>query len=490
MTVNHDQFMKIRYLKTVEKLNSVQIAEKLSLTERLVRKWWNLTAYPEQQGISRLKKIDEFIPRIESMLKDCSSLSGEQIYQKLRAIGFTGSIGCVNRYLRKSRPKTPRSFLSLNFEPGEAMQIDFGDCGTLMENGRHIRLCVCAAVLCYSRLLYAKIIPSEKQEYTFTFLKEAFEFFHGVPRKVILDNFKAAVLHHARHSPAEFHPAFSDFCAHYGILPVACNVRSPYEKGRIESGIGYIKGNFMRGNTFRSLEEAQCSLRNWLDTVANVRIHNTTRKRPIDLFQESEQAALTPVNPNPFDCSRIECRRIDSQCRFKFEGSYYSVPHIYANADVKIRITAERIFVYHSGRQITSHLRAVCKNSIVDDPGHFKVMLEERKTANRQNMMANFLALGPDAETLKRELESRVLDSTRHIKRILTLVDIYGKDSVVNALQAAVANQVFGADYVEFILRMKAAPPDSFSAPLHVTQGADNLNIKLDAPDLSIYDFK
>lgn len=488
MIVSHEDFMKIRYLRTVENLTSIQIAEKLSLDERLVRKWWNFPTYPEKQEITRTKKIDVFIPRIESMLKDCPRLSGEQIFQKLRMIGFTGSIGCVTRYLRRARPKPQRSFLSLNFEPGEAMQLDFGDCGTLMENGRRIRLCVCAAVLCYSRLLYAKIIPSEKQEYTFTFLKEAFEFFHGVPRKLIVDNFKAAVLHHAPHCPAEFHPAFLDFCAHYGILPTACNVRAPYEKGRIESGIGYIKGNFMRGNTFRSMEEAQCSLRDWLENIANVRIHSTTRRRPVDLFQESEQAALTPVNPNPFDCSRIERRRVDSRCRFKFEGSYYSVPAIYVNTDVKIRITADRIFVYHDNRQITSHLRAVCRNSVIDDPGHFKVMLEERKTASRQNMMANFLALGPDAETLKRELESRVLDSSRHIKRILTLVDIYGKDAVANALQAAVENQVFGADYIEFILRMKAAPPDSFSSALHVTQGADNLNIKLDAPDMSVYD--
>lgn len=488
MIVNHEKFMQIRYLKTVENLNSVQIANKLGMSERLVRHWWNQTAYPEEKKITRSKKINAFIPRIESLLKDCPSLSGEQIFQKIKSTGFTGSIGCVHRLLRESRPKQQRSFLSLSFDPGEAMQIDFGDCGTLMQNGKRIRLCVCAGVLCYSRLLYAKIIPSEKQEYTFAFLKEAFEFFHGVPHKLILDNFKAAVLHHARHCPAEFHPAFLDFCAHYGILPVACNVRAPYEKGRIENAIGYLKGNFMRGNTFCSLEEAQCSLRNWLDTVANVRIHSTTRRRPVDLFQETEQAALSPVNPNVFDCSRIEQRHIDSQSRFCFEGSYYSVPSMYANSEVKIRITPEKIFAYHDGRQIANHLRAICKNSIVDDPGHFKVMLEERKTASRQNMMANFLALGPDAEILKKELEERVLDSNRHIKRILTLVDIYGKESVVNALQAAIANEVFGADYIEFILRMKAAPPDSFQSVLHVTQGSDNLNIKLDDPDMSIYD--
>lgn len=488
--MNHELFLKIRYLRTVENLSSGQIAENLKMSERTVRNWWHLERFPEQKTVLRTKKIDAFIPKIESLLKDCPTLSGTQIYQKIHSLGFNGSASGVRRFLADFRPECKPGFLTLHFDPGEAMQIDFGDCGTLRQGGKNVRLCICAAVLCHSRLLFAKLIPSEKQEYTFAFLMEAFAFFQGVPRKLIVDNFKAAVIRHPRNCPAEFHPAFLDFCAHYGTLPVACNVRAPYEKGRIENGIGYIKGNFLRGSSFHSLEEAQCSLRQWLDNIANVRIHNSTRRRPLDLFEESEKAALTPVNPHSFDCGRMERRHVDSRCRFKFEGNYYSVPGTCANREVVIKITPERIYVYLDKRQITSHLRSMEKNAIIDDPGHFKVMLESRQMAARQNFSANFLALSPDAAIIKREIEARSLDTSRHIRKIMTLVDIYGKELVINAMHCAVDNQVFGSDYIEYILRLKIRPAENFQGMLHVTQGIDNLNLQLDEPDMSVYDIE
>lgn len=486
--MTHEQFIQIRFLKTVEKLSSVQIGEKLGISERTVRDWWNLPQYPGKTARESESILESFIPRIESLLKDCPSLSGTQIYQKLRTFGYSGSSSTIRRFLNKARPTPQRSFLPLDFDPGEALQIDFGDCGYLQQGNRKIRLCICAGVLCYSRLLFAQLIPSEKQEYTFAFLMNAFQFFGGVPRRIIVDNFKGAVLSHPKGGNVEYHPAFLDFCSHYGTAPTACNVRAPNEKGRIENGIGYIKGNFMRGSRFNSLEEAQCSLHNWLTTIANVRIHNTTKRRPIELFEEKEKAALLPLNPYQFDCSRIEERHVDSRCRFKFEGSHYSVPVAYAGRNVTIKVTPDRIHVYADKRLITSHMRALERNSIVDDPGHFKVMLEERQLAARQNFLANFLALGKDAATLKQELEKRSLDPISHIRKILTLANIFGKDTVVSALQSAMENQVYGAEYIEYIIRLKQHPADPVESTIHVTNGADKLNLTLDQPDLSVYE--
>jgi Transposase and inactivated derivatives len=486
--MTHEQFIQVRFLKTVENLSSIQIAEKLGLKERTIRDWWNLSSYPSKEVRESNTILETFIPRIESLLKDCPSLSGTQIYQKLRSFGYCGSPSTVRRFVNKARPVPKHSFLPLNFDPGEALQVDFGDCGYLQQGNRKIRLCICACVLCYSRLLFAKLIPSEKQEYTFAFLMDAFQFFGGVPRRIVVDNFKGAVLHHPKGGNAEYHPAFLDFCAHYGIIPHACNVRAPNEKGRIENGIGYIKGNFMRGSRFHSLEEAQCSLQNWLETIANVRIHNTTKRRPIDLFNEKEKMALLPLNPYQFDCSRIEERHVDSRCRFKFEGSHYSVPAICAGQNVSIRITPDRIHVYMDKRQITSHKRAVERNTIVDDPNHFKVMLDERQTAARQNLLASFLALDEDAAVFKNELESRAVDTTQHIKKIMTLVNIWGKDIVVRALQSAVSNKVYGAEYIEYIIRLKQHPAVPIDNALHVTNGADKLAMTLNQPDLSVYE--
>lgn len=196
--MTHEQFIQIRFLKMTENLTSAQIGEKLGIDDRTVRSWWNLSQYPGKTERKVESILEPFIPRIESLLKDCPSLSGTQIYQKLCTYGYVGSPSTIRRFLSKARPKPQRSFLPLNFEPGEALQIDFGDCGYMQQGNRKIRLCICAGVLCYSRLLYAQLIPSEKQEYTFAFLMNAFQFFGGVPRRIIVDNFKGAVLSHPK----------------------------------------------------------------------------------------------------------------------------------------------------------------------------------------------------------------------------------------------------------------------------------------------------
>ncbi len=488
--LTHDQYVQIRYLFTVEHLNSVQISERLGIAERTVRNWWKLSAYPQKLETGRSGIMNEFAERIKVMLSEYPKLSGTQIYQRLQRFGYGGSTSTIRRYLSSVRPKNARAFLTLAFEPGEAMQVDFGYSGYLWQGDRKIRLCICAVVLCHSRLMYAEIIPSEKMEHTFACLQNALRFFGGAPRKIIVDNFKGAVLHHGRHGDVRYNSRFLDFTSHYGMLPVACNVRSPHEKGRIENGIGYIKGNLITGSNFSSLEEARLSLQVWLKDIANVRIHGTTRKRPIDLYEQEEKPALLPLNPHCFDCARNETRIVDTRCRVRYDGNQYSVPSRYAKSSVNLKITTDTVYIYHKNKLIAFHARSYSKGEEVVDSQHYQVMLDERRTAAKQNLKSDFLALGRDAEIVWRELQDRLTNPERHMKKIMLLVEIYGKCAVQNALISAVENQVYGSDYIEFLIRLKSRPVENTMGLLHVTKGVDNLNISLETPDLDTYDIQ
>ena len=145
--LSREQYVQIRYLFTVEKLNSVQIGERLDIPERTVRSWWKLEEYPDRSKIARAKVTDDFTGRIKRMLDDYPKLTGTQVYQRLQRLGYRGSAATVRRYLGLVRPKSFRAFLTLEFEPGEAMQVDFGYCGYLRHGDKNIRLCVCAVVL-------------------------------------------------------------------------------------------------------------------------------------------------------------------------------------------------------------------------------------------------------------------------------------------------------------------------------------------------------
>ena len=488
--LSYDLYVQIRYLAVSEGLNSIQISERLGIPERTVRNWWRLEEYPERSGTNIEQLLDGFTDSIVRMLDDCPKLTGTQVFQRLCRLGYRGSASTIRRYLARIRPRPVRAFLSLEFDPGEAMQVDFGYCGSLRYGNRNIRLCVCAVILCHSRLLYAEIIPSEKMEYTFSCLQNSLRFFGGAPRKIIVDNFKGAVLRHGRHGDVRYNPRFLDFTSHYGMLPVACNVKAPQEKGRIENAIGYIKGNFIRGSRFSGLEEAQISLQNWLDNIANVRCHGTTRKRPVDMFEKTEKTALLPLNVNSFDCARIESRTTDVCCRVHCDGNQYSVPERYAGRPVRLKITVDTVFIYHNEKLIATHSRNYSKGATVADPRHCRLMLDERKTAAAQNLKSDFLALGNDAAAMLRALESRFENLNTHMKKIMLLTEIYGPNAVKNAMTCAVENQVYGSDYVEYLIRLKSRPVANAMGLLHVSQGADKLNITLDKPDLNTYDIK
>lgn len=487
MKMTNELFMKLRSMRTFDKLTSAQISQKLGIPERTVRNWWNEDFFPVKLSRIRHKIIHDYEDKINALLAETPSLTGTQLYQKLLRYGFKGSPDVVRRYLAHTRPQSRRTFLELNFEPGEAIQIDFGECGFIQYEGRRIQLKVLAMVLCHSRMMYAELIPSEKLEFTLAGIANGFEFFSGVPRKLIVDNFRGAVDSHPVYGPVVYNKEFLDFCAHYGTLPWACNVYSPYEKGRIERGIGYIKRNFFNGTRFNSLEEAKHGLRIWLDEVANVRVHGTTRKQPCDLFENAERAALLPLNPNRYDCARIMNRTVDAQCRINCDGNRYSVPEKYAFKNVTVRITEKKILIYYENGLVASHLRNYSKGCAVVDPAHVKMMLNERATASRQNLKSDFLALGTGAAQMLEALQLRLCNPEEQMKKILLLADMHGREKVIAAIECAVENRVCGAEYVEIILRQKSRPAENTAGHLHVTRGADNLEVEVAPPNLDAY---
>ena len=487
MKMTNELFMRIRVMHLFDHMTSVQISKQLGIPERTVRNWWNEELFPVKTARIRHREIMGYEDKINALLSESPNLSGNQLHRKLNMYGFTGSVDVVRRYLKENRQKNKRTFLQIKFEAGDAAQVDFGECGKIHYEGKWIQLKVLAVVLCHSRMLYAELVPSEKNEITLAGLANSFEFFGGVPRRLIVDNFKGAVTSHPAYGQVKYNDEFMDFCSHYGTMPVACNVHAPYEKGRIERGIGYIKSSFFNGRKFSSLDEAKHALRIWIDEVANVRIHGTTKQRPIDLFAETEKAALLPLNPKRYDCTRCLERKVTSQCRVSCDGCWYSVPEKYAYKTVIVRVTDIKILIYFENRLIATHTRSFCAGNTVVDPTHEKMMLSSRKNAARQNLKSDFLALGANAALILDALNMRFDNPDTHMKRILALADMYGREKLVAALDAAVQNKVYTADCIELILRQKSRPVENALGYLHVTRGADLVDVKVAESDLDAY---
>src|SRR5262249_47861387 len=222
---------------------------------------------------------DPFKPRITRLL-DTHPYSAQQIFQRLREEGYRGGVTIVRDYVRRIRPIKLPVYLKLYFAPGECAQIDWGTFGTVAVGNTCRRLSFLVIVLAYSRQMYVEFTVSQTMEHFLACHQHAFVAFGGVPLKIMVDNLKSAVLQRLAGVAPVFNPRYVDFARHYGFAIVPCNVARGNEKGRVESGVGYVKKNFLRGLELTEFTAIQAAAQVWLDTIANVRVHGDPHRPP------------------------------------------------------------------------------------------------------------------------------------------------------------------------------------------------------------------
>jgi len=479
-------YCQIRSLHQDQKLTAGQIARKLQLDKKTVR-YWLRHPYHQHQRPNRSSKLDPHKPRIQAWLEQ-QDFTAQQIFQKLQAEGVQVGYTIVRQYVRSVRPKPVQAFLTLNFCPGECMQVDWGSCGFIPIGSTRRRLSFFVAVLCYSRMMYVEFTLGQSQEHFLSCHQRAFAFFHGVPESVMVDNCKTAVLSHPLGQPAQINPRYLDFANHYGFKVRACGVRKGNEKGRVESAVKYIKENFLRGLELPPWAALNPAGRHWLETIANVRVHRETHQTPVALFTE-EQSKLKPVSVLPCDTALVRPLRVNSRFRVLWETNRYSVPAHWAGTSLTARIYADRLALYHQEQPVAEHIRSYDRHRDFEHPDHAQPLLAQRQKARDQQLLTRFLSLCPQAPDYYDQLQQRRLNARHHVQKILALVEIYGPEKVTRAIQDAHQYQAFSCEYIANIIEQRARKLPEPGA-LHLTRSADLLDLELPEPDLSIYDPK
>lgn len=483
--IDYQTFQQLRLLYDQKKLKVSQIAVELNLDPKTVQKWVDQPRYQPRQATKRPSLLDPFKGPIVALLERYP-YSAQQILQQIRQQGYTGGYTILKDYVRQVRPVRKPAFLMLEFAAGECAQVDWGQYGSVPVGSTRRRLSFFVMVLCYSRLMYLEFTLSETMDQFLTCHRHALEFFGGTVAKVMIDNLKVGVLRHPTGQPAQFHPRYLDFAAHYGFEPVACARGKGNEKGRVENGVGYVKGNFLKGLEIPGFEAIQPAGRHWLDATANVRIHRETRRKPIDLF-EQEKPHLRPLPLLPYDCAILMPVIVNRCCRIHFQGNRYSVPYLYASQKLTLKIYPDRLFLFHHEKLIATHLRSYDRGQNIRDPDHDKELITQRKRAHQQTLLLAFLSLTPRAETYCRRLQEKRLNAPHHIQKIVALSEIYGPDKVARALEDALEFEAFGCEYIANLLQQREQAPLQPSA-LHLTHHQDLLDLEIPPPDLQVYE--
>jgi transposase len=477
-------YCQIRSLRQEQKLRVGQIAQRLQLDKKTVRYWLKHDYHPPRRP-GRRSKLDPHKPQIKSWL-ETHPLSAQQVLQRLRAQGVEVGYTIVREYVCRVRPRPVKAFLSLHFAPGECMQVDWGSWGTITVGSTRRRLSFFAAVLGYSRLLYLEFALGQSQELFLSCHQNAFACFKGVPARVMVDNCKTAVLNHPLGQPAQLNPRYLDFARHYGFDIRACGVRQAHEKGQVENAVKYIKYNFLQGLELPPWAALNPAARHWLDTIANVRVHGQTHKTPLELFAQ-EQPQLRPVSPRPYDVATVRTLPVNTRFRVLWETNRYSVPAHLAGATLVAKIYPDRLALYHQDQCVAEHPRSFERHRDFEHPDHARPLREQRLRARDQQLLHRFLNLCPQAADYHQHLQQRRLNARHHVQKILALVEIYGADKVIRALQDVQEHQAYSCEYIANLLEQRARPLPEPGA-LHLTRASDLLELELPEPDLSVYE--
>jgi transposase len=482
--IDYERYCQIRQLHDTQRLTATQIARELQLHRQTVAKWLAADKFGQRKSPPRPSKLDPFKGQIVRWLQ-VHSYTAAQIFLRLRECGYSGGISMVNAFVRQIRPPRSPAFLTLSFAPGECAQVDWGQFGSVPVGNTTRRLSFFVMVLCYSRMMYVQFTLSESMEHFLDAHVNAFDFFGGVPARCMVDNLKSAVLRRAVGEAPVFNPRYKDFADHYGFTIAPCGVGQAHEKGRVENAVGYIKKNFLAGLQLSDFAHFNPAVRQWLDTVANVRIHGTTKRPPVELFA-AERPCLRPLPSRPYDLGVILPIHASSQFRVRVDTNAYSVPAEYAGAALTLKLYPDYLCIYHQDKLIARHVRCYDRHRDIEDPDHPRALLQQRRRASDQRLLLRLLNLTPKAEAFYQGLSERRLNVLHHVRKIVALSEIYGAEKAARAITDALEFEAFSCEYIANLLeqRQRLLPEP---AALHLTRRADLLELELPEPNLGLY---
>ena len=287
------------------------------------------------------------------------ALSAQRIWQDLRTEhGFAASYYSVLRFVAKLRPDNELPFRRLECAPGAEAQVDFGTGAAILDaDSKRQRTHVFRIVLSHSRKAYSEAITRQTTDAFLACLENAFHYFGGAPRTLVIDNLKAAVTKADWFDP-EINPKVLSFCGHYGIALLPTKPYTPRHKGKVERGIDYVQENALKGRTFASLKEQNGYLLDWERTVADTRIHGTTRRQVGTVFEQIEKSALLPLPTERFANFQEGQRMVHRDGHVEIGRAYYSVPPEYLGRTVWVRWDNRLVRVFDQRFElIATHIR-------------------------------------------------------------------------------------------------------------------------------------
>jgi transposase len=441
-----------------------------------------------RQQVDRVSMLDPYKEKIKELLLSDPTMAASTMLHRVREFGYMGGLTILRQHVRelkaKSSPKLKEAFLRLEFAPGECAQVDWGEFGDVFGSGVKIHCFV--MVLCYSRLTYIEFTRSERFEDFIRCHENAFAYFSGVPKECWYDNLATAVQDRYG-GVVKFNPRFFAYMGHHGISPHACNPARGNEKGRVESGVKFIRSHFWSGRDFKNFEDLCTQSILWRDQYLNLREHRVTRRIIKNQFESEEKHTLKKANELGFETDEVISRVIGPDFHFIFETNRYSVPWTLVSLAVTIRINAKTIKVYYQEKYVAGHERSYLKNKVFTNPKHQEGLLSRKPGARAQDDARVYAVrkLGDGVRQYYESLHASSRSLRSEVNRLLALSTVYGVESLNQACFELIKDGIIGIDNLERYLRVEKVQVKN---PEPIKFNKEKLNRVIPSSSLESYD--
>lgn len=400
------------------------------------------------------KKTAFYQHTIEKLLSK-KYITPKQVYQILkREYAYPLSYSSFKRYMRITYPKEPRHCLRIEVGAGQEGQVDFGSAGMLLdpESGKRRRAHAFVLTLSYSRLAYVEFVFDQGQMSWVRCHMNAFEFFAGVPDRIILDNLKSGILKPNTYDPI-FNRTYGECAKHYGFIIDPAKARKAAHKGKVERRIPVVRQQFLACYEFRDIREANEQVKDYCRSDYGLQIHGTTKRKPYEVFTTEEQPQLKHLPPERFDLPVWKEAKVHPDHHVVFEKSYYSLPTRYVSKKVWVRGGVDTVRIFSEGELIKTHSRACHPGTWQTDerdypPEKSRYLLKSRSYYQREaSRYGEYVE-----QVVSHIMHEHAYRNLRKVQAIFRLVEKYGSEAVNLSCQRCLVYEDYRMSTIKRIL--------------------------------------
>lgn len=436
--ISKDREAEILRLFYAEKWKVGTIASQLALHHTTVQRVLTQSGVSPKAASPRSSMVDPYIAFILEVLTKYPRLHASRLFHMVRERGYPGRPDHFRRLVGRLRPRpAAEAFQRLHTLPGEQAQVDWGHFGKVQIGAAQRTLWAFVMVLSWSRQIFLRFYLNAAMP---SFLRghvDGFRFFGGVPRVVLYDNLKSAVLERSGQT-VRFHPTMLELSAHYRYEARPVAIARGNEKGRVERAIRYVRDNFFAARTWSSIQDLNTQAHDWATGLAGDRRWRQDSSRQVrDAFADEQPLLMRPA-VEEFACDeRVEVD-IGKTPYARFDLNDYSIPHHHVRRTVVVLATLDTVRVLDGTKIVATHARSWDRGQQVEDKEHIQDLADQKSLARKSRGMSRLSRAVPHAEQLLALAATRGANLGNITVRLLAVLDAVP----ASELDAAVAEAV------------------------------------------------